>query len=314
MDKLRGVRDIDLEDNKQLEKILIQSIRCRKVGKTWANNISSRSHMIIDLMITKPGENKMHGKLCLIDLAGNERCCDSTYFGELTKREMSDINTSLMYLNECIRKMAVSTSCNRQKMKTNHISFRGCLLTRIHRDSFMRDNTRIAMIATVSPGYKHEHAIVNTLLYAQQLSTVNANVISESIQSASSISRARINSEMTKGKIFKFKKKYRNLVGNKLIQGDHARKLIRSNNQLYRAIAGNEDNGSDITLSSESTGSDNFSGCCRKLKKTITTIENIKSNSGEQGHKETIKSINTLLDTCQKQLYQIKEKVKTNFN
>lgn len=49
----------------------------RASGSTSANQNSSRSHAIFQLILRPEKGNKLHGKFSLIDLAGNERGADT---------------------------------------------------------------------------------------------------------------------------------------------------------------------------------------------------------------------------------------------
>jgi len=77
--------------------------------------------------------------------------------------EGAEINKSLLCLKECIRSM------NDKNIK--HIPFRASSLTKVLRDSFLDrgDNSRIVMIACVSPGNTSSDHTINTLRYAIRL-------------------------------------------------------------------------------------------------------------------------------------------------
>lgn len=76
--------------------------------------------------------------------------------------EGAEINKSLLALKECIRSM---------NDKKSHIPFRASSLTKVLRDSFLDKgkNSRIVMIACVSPGSKSADHTSNTLKYAIRL-------------------------------------------------------------------------------------------------------------------------------------------------
>ena len=99
----------------------------RTVGKTGANNDSSRSHGIIQLKIVNK-EKKEHGKITFIDLAGSEREVDKININKKTRVDGAEINKSLLALKECIRAL---------DQQNSHTPFRGCKLTLVLRDSLL---------------------------------------------------------------------------------------------------------------------------------------------------------------------------------
>jgi kinesin family protein 2/24 len=136
----------------------------RSTGSTGANEESSRSHAILQLVIKKAPEgndtkgNRVVGKISFIDLAGSERGADTTDNDRQTRMEGAEINKSLLALKECIRALD-----NDQ----GHIPFRGSKLTEVLRDSFMGDS-RTVMISCVSPNAGSCEHTLNTLRYADR--------------------------------------------------------------------------------------------------------------------------------------------------
>ncbi|NWR24182.1 KIF2A protein, partial [Emberiza fucata] len=129
-------------------------------GKTHtsANAHSSRSHAVFQIILRRKG--KLHGKFSLIDLAGNERGADTSSADRQTRLEGAEINKSLLALKECIRALG------RNKP---HTPFRASKLTQVLRDSFIGENSRTCMIATISPGMASCENTLNTLRYANRV-------------------------------------------------------------------------------------------------------------------------------------------------
>uniref|UniRef100_A0A8C1V4B7 Kinesin-like protein n=1 Tax=Cyprinus carpio TaxID=7962 RepID=A0A8C1V4B7_CYPCA len=129
-----------------------------KASSTSANAHSSRSHAVFQIIVRRRG--KMHGKFSLIDLAGNERGADTSSADRQTRLEGAEINKSLLALKECIRALG------RNKP---HTPFRASKLTQVLRDSFIGENSRTCMIATISPGMASCENTLNTLRYANRV-------------------------------------------------------------------------------------------------------------------------------------------------
>lgn len=132
----------------------------RTTHATVANDTSSRSHSICQIIVKK-GEDIV-GKLVLVDLAGSERAADTQSNNRQRRIEGAEINKSLLALKECIRAM---------DDKADHVPFRASKLTLVLRDSFINknNNTRVVMIACISPGSSSADHSLNTLRYADRL-------------------------------------------------------------------------------------------------------------------------------------------------
>ncbi|KAL1115602.1 hypothetical protein AAG570_005892 [Ranatra chinensis] len=140
----------------------------RSCGQTSANANSSRSHAVFQIILRGSGGKTLCGKFSLIDLAGNERGVDTTSIDAVTCLEGAEINKSLLALKECIRALG---------RKGSHLPFRASKLTQVLRDSFIGDNSRVCMIATISPGMTSCEHTLNTLRYAYRVKELATNVI-----------------------------------------------------------------------------------------------------------------------------------------
>ncbi|KAI3383961.1 hypothetical protein SNEBB_006870 [Seison nebaliae] len=132
----------------------------RTSGQTSANDNSSRSHAIFQFILRCQTSGKLHGKISLIDLAGSERGKDTQSSDRVTRNEGAEINRSLLALKECIRALG---------REDNHIPFRGSTLTKVLRDSFIQTQSKVCMIATISPGNSDVEHTLNTLRYADRV-------------------------------------------------------------------------------------------------------------------------------------------------
>lgn len=162
-DKKHNINIVGLSENtvaslNELMSIINYGLKQRTVGKTGANSDSSRSHGIIQIRIINEN-NKEHGKITFIDLAGSEREVDKVNINKKTRIDGAEINKSLLALKECIRAL---------DMEKSHTPFRGSKLTIVLRDSFIGD-CKILMIANISPGNNSSDHTLNTLRYADRV-------------------------------------------------------------------------------------------------------------------------------------------------
>uniref|UniRef100_A0A4W5L0Z9 Kinesin-like protein n=1 Tax=Hucho hucho TaxID=62062 RepID=A0A4W5L0Z9_9TELE len=168
-----GLHERDVKCTEDVLKLIEVGNGCRTSGQTSANAHSSRSHAVFQIILRRKG--KMHGKFSLIDLAGNERGADTSSADRQTRLEGAEINKSLLALKECIRALG------RNKP---HTPFRASKLTQVLRDSFIGENSRTCMIATISPGMTSCENTLNTLRYANRVKelAVDPNQVIEGVR------------------------------------------------------------------------------------------------------------------------------------
>lgn len=131
-----GLSERTVESVDEVLKLIQMGNNIRTSGVTSANNHSSRSHAVFQLIL-KRSNNKLKGKFSLIDLAGNERGADTSSANRQTRMEGAEINKSLLALKECIRALG---------RKGAHLPFRASKLTQVLRDSFIGENSRTCMV------------------------------------------------------------------------------------------------------------------------------------------------------------------------
>ncbi|XP_058718245.1 kinesin-like protein KIF2A [Poecile atricapillus] len=153
-----GLQEREVKCVEDVLKLIEVGNSCRTSGQTSANAHSSRSHAVFQIILRRKG--KLHGKFSLIDLAGNERGADTSSADRQTRLEGAEINKSLLALKECIRALGRNKS---------HTPFRASKLTQVLRDSFIGENSRTCMIATISPGIASCENTLNTLRYANRV-------------------------------------------------------------------------------------------------------------------------------------------------
>lgn len=162
-------------------KLLISGNKRRREEPTVHNENSSRSHAIlqINLEIKDNGiENEItFGKFILVDLAGSEKITTASK----QSSESGSINRSLLALANCIN-MLVSQN------KANFIPWRDSKLTRILKDS-LSGNSRIVMIAAVSPSIMTIEETLYTLQYANRAKNLKIKLTKNVIEQKPQISK-----------------------------------------------------------------------------------------------------------------------------
>ncbi|CAN4095979.1 unnamed protein product [Withania somnifera] len=189
-----GLQEFEVSDVQVVKEYIERGNGSRSTGSTGANEESSRSHAILQLVIKKHNEvkdsnfrrnndgneskaGKVIGKISFIDLAGSERGADTTDNDRQTRIEGAEINKSLLALKECIRALD-----NDQL----HIPFRGSKLTEVLRDSFV-GNSKTVMISCISPNAGSCEHTLNTLRYADRVKSLSKGGNTNKNQSASVI-------------------------------------------------------------------------------------------------------------------------------
>ena len=165
---VKGLSDVVVENEADLNKLLDQGQASRTVAATAMNAESSRSHSIFTVIIeaSSVGEDGREmfraGKLNLVDLAGSERQKKTGATGALL-REGAKINLSLTALGNVISALASG--------KGGHIPYRDSKLTRLLQDS-LGGNTKTLMVAAISPADYNYDETLSTLRYANRAKNI----------------------------------------------------------------------------------------------------------------------------------------------
>jgi hypothetical protein len=178
-DKVRGVVEIagvaekSVAAPSEVLDLLQQGNKYRKTEATMANQVSSRSHAVLQLMVRRarstPGgrESVTESKLSLIDLAGSERASATQNRGaRLT--EGANINKSLLALANCINALS------EKGKKSISVKFRDSKLTHLLRSS-LEGNCSLIMIANINPSDKTFEDSHNTLKYANRAKNIKVD-------------------------------------------------------------------------------------------------------------------------------------------
>ncbi|XP_022699648.1 kinesin-like protein KIF2A isoform X1 [Varroa jacobsoni] len=153
-----GLTEVEVSDESVMLDLINKGNVARTSTNTKGNENSSRSHAVFQILLFR--ESSLHGKLSLVDLAGNERGSDTIISNRQTQLEGAEINKSLLALKECIRAFGKPGA---------HLPFRASKLTQILKDSFTGKRSRTCMIAMISPGQNFCENTLNTLRYANRV-------------------------------------------------------------------------------------------------------------------------------------------------
>lgn len=155
-----GLEEFQATTSNEFLSLIEKGHNNRTTHATEANDVSSRSHAICQILLRDKNNGKLRGKMSLVDLAGSERGSETKEHNRQRHAESSEINTSLLALKECIR--AIDSD-------SKHVPYRQSKLTLILKDCFVSKAARTAMIATLSPGSNSTDHTVNTLRYADRI-------------------------------------------------------------------------------------------------------------------------------------------------
>jgi len=168
----------------EIRTLLKEGASYRAIAKTNMNDSSSRSHTIVQIVLTqtKLYRNELTGemegsdtvsKINLVDLAGSERSSKSTQSLNASTRtqrlqEGNAINLSLTTLGVCITNLAkISTQKKSKKKKEIFVPYRNSKLTWLLKDS-LGGNSRCVMVACISSLAYNYQETLSTLRYAHQ--------------------------------------------------------------------------------------------------------------------------------------------------
>jgi kinesin family protein 2/24 len=165
-----GRKEEQVETVNDVMSLIRRGMSVRTSGTTSANEHSSRSHAVFQIILKRKNINKEYGKISLIDLAGSERGRDTQTNDKVRLMEGAQINKSLLTLKECIRSLG---------RNAEHIPFRGSTLTKVLRDSFIGEKSKVCMIAMISPGNSDVEHTLNTLRYADRVKELNVEELKQ---------------------------------------------------------------------------------------------------------------------------------------
>jgi len=171
-----GLSEVEVDTPEEILDLLIFGNRNRTQEATGANETSSRSHAVLQVIVEHKDKDTgieaeiRIGKLSLIDLAGSERAARTGNRG-IRMIEGANINRSLLALGNCINMLHE----NSQKGNSAFVPYRDSKLTRLLKDS-LGGNCRTVMIANISPCHTNYEDTHNTLKYANRAKNIKTSV------------------------------------------------------------------------------------------------------------------------------------------
>jgi kinesin family protein 18/19 len=169
-----GIAQVDAQSSDEIMLLLQQGNARRTQQATAANEVSSRSHAVLQVVVeckdNAPGTvaKIKVSKLSLVDLAGSERAANTKNSG-IRLIEGANINRSLLALGNCINALGEKGN------KGNFVPFRDSKLTRLLKDS-LGGNCRTVMIANISSAESSFEETLNTLKYANRAKNIKTHV------------------------------------------------------------------------------------------------------------------------------------------
>lgn len=140
-------------------QLIEQGNESRTTKYTEANERSSRSHLLITLVVRR---GDCTGQLQFVDLAGSERLNASKVKGDLLKETLS-INKSLTALQDVIAAL---------ESKAMHVPYRNSLLTTLLQPVFASPSSKLIVVFNVAPSEAHLPETLCTLSLAVRLKSV----------------------------------------------------------------------------------------------------------------------------------------------
>lgn len=155
-----NLKEVPVTAPRDIDTIMATAQSHRTEGQTNMNEHSSRSHMLLYIIVrttNKQTNMQGYGKLSLIDLAGSERLDKSGAEGQRLKEAVA-INKSLSALGDVISGLAQSSK---------HVPFRNSVLTFLLQDS-MAGQAKVLMFVCVSPASYNASESGSSLLFASR--------------------------------------------------------------------------------------------------------------------------------------------------
>eukprot|EP00931_Biecheleriopsis_adriatica_P019055 TRINITY_DN13107_c1_g2_i1.p1 TRINITY_DN13107_c1_g2~~TRINITY_DN13107_c1_g2_i1.p1 ORF type:complete len:1365 (-),score=418.25 TRINITY_DN13107_c1_g2_i1:57-4115(-) len=165
---VEGVSERQISSPEELKAVLAEGERRRHTGSTKMNASSSRSHLLLSIIIeasVKDTEQVIYGKITLCDLAGSERPKKSDVSGDQLK-EAIEINKSLTALGDVIEALSKGNK---------NIPYRNHKLTMLMQDS-LGGSAKTLMFVNCSPASSNCEETLMSLKWATRAKEVTNDV------------------------------------------------------------------------------------------------------------------------------------------
>merc|ERR550534_1551315 len=169
---IENVTEKDVNSADEIENYMKIGFDKRHVSATKMNAGSSRSHLIVSILINvinKTSKKEWNGKITLCDLAGSERLKKSEASGDQIKEAVA-INKSLTALGDVIEALTSGSK---------HVPYRNHRLTELMSDS-LGGNAKTLMFVNCSPAKDNIDETQSSLGYATRAKQITNSASKES--------------------------------------------------------------------------------------------------------------------------------------
>ncbi|KAJ3604386.1 hypothetical protein NHX12_029127 [Muraenolepis orangiensis] len=160
----QGAETKQASSSQELFALFQQACANRHISSTKMNSESSRSHLIMGIMVESrnlTNGSVSCGKLSLVDLAGSERAA-KTGAKDHQLKEANSINKSLSALGDVISALS---------SELPHVPYRNSKLTQVMQDS-LGGNAKTLMIVNISPSEFNMEETLTSLIYATRVKAI----------------------------------------------------------------------------------------------------------------------------------------------
>lgn len=186
---VKGLSVHNVLSSERVKELLLVALSNRQTAETKMNEVSSRSHSLMQLTVTQISDKKdLESVITIVDLAGSERQTKSETSGQ-TLEEGKKINLSLLTLGRALHSLSQQNQNPTIITPASVVSFRESKLTRLLSES-LGGNSKTWMLATIAASATHVQESLSTLEYATHARAianknvhVNASVSKEEIDS-----------------------------------------------------------------------------------------------------------------------------------